>query len=54
MFILLWLHGNMRERKLENIVERFPAWLVGVVWALMLFAIIITQGSGDAFIYFQF
>ena len=54
MFVLLWLHGNMRERKLEDIVARFPAWFVGAVWALMLFAIIITQGSGDAFIYFQF
>jgi hypothetical protein len=27
---------------------------VGVVWALMAFAIIIAQGDGNAFIYFQF
>jgi hypothetical protein len=24
------------------------------VWALMLFAIVISQGAGNAFIYFQF
>jgi hypothetical protein len=27
---------------------------VGAVWGLMAFAIIIAQGAGSAFIYFQF
>jgi hypothetical protein len=26
----------------------------GIIWAAMLFAIVITQGTGNAFIYFQF
>ena len=28
--------------------------LTGLIWAGMLFAIVITQGTGNAFIYFQF
>jgi len=28
--------------------------LVSMVWGLMLFAIIAAQGTGSAFIYFQF
>jgi hypothetical protein len=46
-----WL---MRNRDLEQVVSRTPWWLTGVACAAMLFAVIITQGSGTAFIYFQF
>jgi alginate O-acetyltransferase complex protein AlgI len=51
---LLVAHIYMRERRLEDVVARAPAWLVGTIWAAMAWAIIATQGSGDAFIYFQF
>ncbi len=46
-----WL---MRNRSLEDVVARTPWWLTGLVAATMLFAVTITQGSGQAFIYFQF
>jgi alginate O-acetyltransferase complex protein AlgI len=46
-----WL---MRKRALEQVVERAPWWATGLVAAAMLFAVITTQGSGEAFIYFQF
>ncbi|MBF8293172.1 MAG: hypothetical protein HW392_1999 [Steroidobacteraceae bacterium] len=46
-----WL---MRERELEQVVSRTPWWLTGLVCAAMLFAVIVTQGSATAFIYFQF
>jgi alginate O-acetyltransferase complex protein AlgI len=46
-----WL---MRNRTLEDVVSRAPWWLTGLVTAAMLFAVTITQGSGQAFIYFQF
>ncbi len=46
-----WL---MRNRTLEDVVARTPWWLTGLVAAAMLFAVTITQGSGQAFIYFQF
>jgi hypothetical protein len=44
----------MRERTLESVVTRTPAVALSVVWALMAFAIVIAQGEGSAFIYFQF
>jgi len=47
-------HWLMRARTLESVVARAPAAAVALVWALMAFAIIIVQGSGNAFIYFQF
>ncbi|TFG62617.1 MAG: MBOAT family protein [Gemmatimonadales bacterium] len=51
---MLVAHGTMRNRRLEDVVSRAPWWLLGFTWAVMLFAILITQGVGDAFIYFQF
>ncbi len=51
---MLVVHWTMRKRRLEDVVSRTPWWLVGLVWGAMLFAILITQGAGDAFIYFQF
>jgi alginate O-acetyltransferase complex protein AlgI len=47
-------HWRLRETTIEAALERKPAWLVGLVWALMLGTLILTQGSGNAFIYFQF
>ena len=47
-------HWLMRTRTLESFIAgRRPAVLSGA-WALMLFAVVVTQGSGNAFIYFQF
>jgi len=52
--VMLVVHWRMRERKLDEVVGRMPAWLTGVIWGVMLTLIIITQGGSDAFIYFQF
>ena len=55
VIVLLWFtHWRLRDTSLEAAIERKPAWLIGATWALMLGAIILTQGSGNAFIYFQF
>jgi len=51
---ILITHWLMRSRTLESVVARAPALLVSAVWALMAFAIVIAQGDGSAFIYFQF
>jgi hypothetical protein len=51
---LVLTHWLMRARTLEAVVARTPAAVVCLVWALMAFAIVIAQGSGNAFIYFQF
>jgi alginate O-acetyltransferase complex protein AlgI len=44
----------MRDRTLESVVARVPAAMLSVMWAVMAFAIVIAQGEGSAFIYFQF
>jgi alginate O-acetyltransferase complex protein AlgI len=51
---LLVAHWTMRDTNLETTVARMPRALVATIWTLMLSAIILTQGSGNAFIYFQF
>jgi alginate O-acetyltransferase complex protein AlgI len=54
MVLLIGTHWFMRHKTIEQVVQKTPWWLVGLTWAVMLFLIIITQGSGSAFIYFQF
>jgi len=51
---MLVTHWLMRGRTIESVIARAPAVVVGAVWGLMLFAIVIAQGAGSAFIYFQF
>lgn len=52
--LMVFTHWRMRNTSLETVVAKIPWPILGAVWGLMLFLIIITQGSGDAFIYFQF
>lgn len=51
---MLVIHWKMRNTSLEAVVAKVPWPILGLTWGAMLFFIIITQGSGDAFIYFQF
>jgi alginate O-acetyltransferase complex protein AlgI len=51
ILVVQWL---MRNRTLESVVSHAPWWATGAIAAAMLFAVIVTQGSGEAFIYFQF
>jgi alginate O-acetyltransferase complex protein AlgI len=51
---LLVAHWSLRGITIEHAVARLPHWLVTAVWAFMICAIILTQGNGSAFIYFQF
>ena len=51
---IVTVHWAMRLRTLESVVARTPTIALGAAWSLMLFAIVISQGSGNAFIYFQF
>jgi alginate O-acetyltransferase complex protein AlgI len=51
---ILFAHWRLRNRTLESLVERTRPMLLATVWGLMAFAIIISQGTGNAFIYFQF
>ena len=47
-------HLAMRKTTLEAVIERTPSLVIASVWTLMLFAVVIEQGQGNAFIYFAF
>ena len=51
---LVFAHWRMRERTLEHAIAATPAPVLAAAWGLMAFAVVIAQGSGNAFIYFQF
>jgi alginate O-acetyltransferase complex protein AlgI len=53
-FFLLIAHWALRDISIETAVQRLPRWVVTTAWFLMVCAIILTQGSSNAFIYFQF
>ena len=52
--LMLIIHWRMRNTTLEAVAQKTPKWLIIAMLAVMAFLTIITQGSGDAFIYFQF
>ena len=47
-------HWLMRRQTLESLLARTHPVVVATAWGLMIFIIIISQGTGNAFIYFQF
>jgi alginate O-acetyltransferase complex protein AlgI len=51
---LVLAHWLMRARTLESMLQRTPALPLSAGLGVMIFAIVIAQGSGNAFIYFQF
>jgi alginate O-acetyltransferase complex protein AlgI len=51
---ILFTHWRMRTHTLETLVARTHPVALTTVWTLMAFAILIEQGTGNAFIYFQF
>lgn len=58
VFILVGLlfltHFYMRHHTVKMVSESIPNWLFSLVWATLIFLIVIAQGSGEQFIYFQF
>ncbi len=51
---LITVHWTQRAIDLEEAMSRAPGWVSVCAWAGMLFLLVITQGGGNAFIYFQF
>ena len=52
--VLLVLSWVLRDRMIEDVLGHVPWWLGSIAWAAMLILLIVTQGGGGAFIYFQF
>jgi alginate O-acetyltransferase complex protein AlgI len=51
---LLVVHWKLRDSSIESVVTRLPRGVLVALWTGMLCSIILTQGNGHAFIYFQF
>jgi alginate O-acetyltransferase complex protein AlgI len=52
--LLFVCHWFMRNTSLKEVSLKVSPWTLGIVWAIMIFLVIISQGSGEQFIYFQF
>src|SRR5256714_5316875 len=48
------VHWTLRDSNIETAVMRLPPWAVTAIGSFMACAIILTQGTSNAFIYFQF
>jgi alginate O-acetyltransferase complex protein AlgI len=52
--VLFLCHWFMRNTSVKEVSLKISPWVLGVVWAVMFFFIVIAQGNGEQFIYFQF
>lgn len=52
--LLFAFHWWMRNTSVREVAAKTPAWVLGLAWGLMLVLIIVAQGTGEQFIYFQF
>jgi len=51
---LICAHWILHNSSLEKAMQRMTPVLIVLIWVVMAFAVMLTQGGGNAFIYFQF
>lgn len=54
IIVLFLCHWMMRNTSLKTLSKKASPWVIGVFWAVLFLLIVIAQGSGEQFIYFQF
>jgi alginate O-acetyltransferase complex protein AlgI len=54
VFFMILAHWFMRNTSVMEVAKNLKWWVVSIVWASMLIALIVSQKSSDSFIYFQF
>jgi len=52
--LMVIAHWWMRNSSVVQLAQKIPLWFLAIVWALMLFALALSQESTSSFIYFQF
>lgn len=52
--LMVIVHWWMRDTSVLNLAYKIPWWVLSLVWALMILAIVLSQESSSSFIYFQF
>jgi len=54
MILTIIIHWLMRDTSVLQKAKETKWWVLAVTWAMMVIGLIISQKSGDSFIYFQF
>jgi alginate O-acetyltransferase complex protein AlgI len=54
MSLTLLVHWKLRDRTIEEFASNKSPWVLGLGWAFMACAIILSRGISNVFIYFQF
>ena len=52
--ILFLCHWFMRNTSMKAVHNKTNLIIFGIFWAILVFLVLISQGSGEQFIYFQF
>jgi cadmium resistance protein CadD (predicted permease) len=52
--LMLLFHWLMRNSSVLKTATKLPRWLTGIIWSVLLILILLSQGNGKVFIYFQF
>lgn len=52
--VLLIFQWAFRSKRTEEAAESVPWWMHGLAWVAMIVLLVLTQGTDNAFIYFQF
>jgi alginate O-acetyltransferase complex protein AlgI len=50
----LFMHWIMRNTSVLQVAQKTNWLVLGIVWAVLLIGLVISQKTGDSFIYFQF
>jgi hypothetical protein len=51
---MIFFQWKLRNTKLLVAAEKMRWWVLGLIWAALLIALILSQESSSSFIYFQF
>src|SRR5688572_964481 len=52
--LMVATHWFMRDTTVLDVAKKMKWWLVGIIWAVMLILLVLSQESSSSFIYFQF
>jgi D-alanyl-lipoteichoic acid acyltransferase DltB (MBOAT superfamily) len=52
--LLVLTHWLMRDTGVLQVAQRMKWWAIGLVWACMIIALLLSQDGSNSFIYFQF
>jgi alginate O-acetyltransferase complex protein AlgI len=52
--LLVLTHWLMRDTGVLQVAQRMKWWAIGLIWAFMIIALLLSQDGSNSFIYFQF